>query len=429
MVLMMNTLTRRNFLKAAGLAGVIGASRSLFPGWMPRLAFAADHQPRGDRDILINIFLRGGMDGLSAVPPYGEGRGYYDVRPTQAVPEPGGAPQSAIDLDGFFGLHPALAPLKAIYDQQDLAIVHASGLVHPTRSHFDAQHFIDFGIPGDKTVATGWIGRHLETASWQNQSPFRAVGMGDLLPDSLRGPVPPLSLRSIADFHLQGRSDELRRMERSLSRLYAAAGPQDALGRQAKLVFETVSTVQQLTDSDYQPARGAVYPEDDEGFGLALRQVAQIIKADIGLEVASIDLGGWDTHEDQGVLDGDLNNALSVLGQGLSAFYTDLGERMNRIIVVAMSEFGRTIDENGSQGTDHGHGNAMFLMGGGVKGGQVFGEWPTLAPEARDDADDLAITTDYRLVLAEMLQRRLGNNAIATIFPGFAPHPIDLFQA
>ncbi len=426
---MMNAITRRNFLKLAGVAGVIGASRSLFPGWMPRLAFASDHAPRDDRDILINIFLRGGMDGLSAVVPYGEGRDYYDVRPTLAVPEPGGGPQSAIDLDGFFGLHPALAPLKPIYDEQDLAIVHASGLVHPTRSHFDAQHFIDFGIPGDKTVATGWIGRHLETASWQNQSPFRAVGMGDLLPDSLRGEVTPLALRSIAAFHLQGRSDELQRMAATLSRLYGAASPQDPLRRQAELVFETVDIVQQLTASPYRPAHGAVYPQDDEGFGLALKQIAQIIKADIGLEVASLDLGGWDTHEAQGTLDGQLNGLLTVLAQGLHAFYTDLGDAMRRVIVVVMSEFGRTIDENGSQGTDHGHGNAMFVMGGGVKGGQVFGPWPTLALEARDDADDLAITTDYRLVLAEMLQRRLGNSAISTIFPGLTPRPLDLFHA
>lgn len=425
---MMNTITRRNFLKIAGVTGVIGASRSLFPGWMPRLAFAADHQSGGDRDILINIFLRGGMDGLSAVVPYGEGREYYDNRPTIAVPEPGGD-RSAIDLDGFFGLHPALAPLAAIYQQQDLAIVHASGLVHPTRSHFDAQHFVDFGVPGDKTIATGWIGRHLETASWQNQSPFRAVGMGDLLPDSLRGAVTPLALRALDDFHLQGRSDELQRMERSLARLYEAAGPQDPLSRQAKLVFETVTTVQQLTADPYRPAHGAVYPADDLGFGLALRQIAQIIKADIGLEVASLDhLGGWDTHEAQGTLDGGLNDDFTVLAQGLHAFYTDLGDRMKRVVVVVMSEFGRTIDENGSQGTDHGHGNAMFLMGGGVRGGKVYGDWPTLAPEARDDADDLAITTDYRHVLAEMLQRRLGNNAIADIFPGFSPQPLDIFN-
>lgn len=393
------------------------------------MAFAAQSDQSHQRDILINIFLRGGMDGLSAVVPYGEGRGYYDVRPTIAVPEPGGGARSAIDLDGFFGLHPALAPLAPIYQQGDLAIVHASGLVHETRSHFDAQHFIDFGVPGDKTIATGWIGRHLQAAPWQNPSPFRAVGMGDRLPDSLRGPIPPLSLRSISDFALRGREDELPQMQRSLTNLYGAASADDPLRQQAELVFETMQTVARLNAEDYHPAHGVVYPEDDNGFGLGLRQVSQIIKADIGLEVVSMDdLDAWDTHEAQGTLDGSLNASFDTLARGLAAFYTDLGELMDRVVVVVMSEFGRTIDENGSQGTDHGHGNAMFLMGGGVRGHKVYGDWPTLAPEARDDADDLAITTDYRHVISEMLQSRMRIAAIDPIFPNFLPNPLGIFE-
>lgn len=431
MVLIMNNLTRRHFLKAAGVAGLLGASHQLFPGWKPSIALASGQGVSAPRDILVNIFLRGGMDGLSAVVPYGEGGQYYNVRPTIAVPAPDSKIRSAVDLDGFFGLHPALAPLAPIYQQKDLAIVHASGLVHETRSHFDAQHFIEFGIPGDKTTPTGWIGRHLSSTSQSSDSDFRVVGVGDFMPDSLRGPVTPLALRSIADFSLQGRADILPDMQKMLKSLYTASGPADPLSQQSKMVFEAIATMERLAAHPYKPAHGAQYPEDDEGegFGLAMRQVAQLIKADIGLEVVSLDFGGWDTHEAQGTMDGYLNENLDVLGRGLNALYTDLGDIMARVIIVVMSEFGRTIDENGSQGTDHGHGNAMFLLGGGVRGGQVYGRWPTLAPEARDDADDLAITTDYRHVLAEMLKRRLDSPAISTIFPNFTPKPLNIFES
>jgi uncharacterized protein (DUF1501 family) len=424
-------ISRRGFMQAAGAVGVIGASHGLFPSWMPKLVFSPTMQ-QGPGDVLVHIFLRGGMDGLSAVVPYSEGAYYYDARPTLAVPEPGRGPGSALDLDGRFGLHPTLAPLKEIYDEGDLALVHATGLTDPTRSHFDAMRFMEYGIPGDKTVGTGWIGRHLQSAAWRNDSPFRAVGMGTMLPDVLRGPVTPLAIKSIADFHFRGRDDELRRLQHSLSSLYAMdagmGGPQGMLSQQADLVFETIDVLQALDAGSYAPSAGAVYPEDEEGFGMGLKQVAQLIKADVGLEVASIDLGGWDTHEAQGVLDGQMNSLLGYLAQGLHAFYADLGERMQGVTVVVMSEFGRTIDENGSAGTDHGHGNAMFLMGGGVKGGQVFGPWPGMDPAHRDDSDDLAITTDYRNVVAEVVKLRLGNPALDAVFPNFTPAPLGLFE-
>jgi uncharacterized protein (DUF1501 family) len=194
------------------------------------------------------------------------------------------------------------------------------------------------------------------------------------------------------------------------------------------MVFETIDLLQSLDISNYSPAGGAVYPEDEEGFGLALQQIAQLIKADVGLEVASVDLGGWDTHNAQGTLDGEFNALLGVLGQGLQALYTDLGDRMRKVTVVVMSEFGRTIEENASQGTDHGHGNMMMLMSGGVQGGQVFADWSGLGPDGRDDADDLAITTDYRNVMAEIIQRRLLNSNINAVFPKFTPTPLGLFK-
>ena len=420
-------ITRRSFLKTMGAVGVIGVSHSLFPSWMPKLAFRPPNQ-QAPGDILVHIFLRGGIDGLSVLPPYSEGSLYFDARPTQAVPEPGSGAASALDLDGRFGLHPTLTPLKDIYDQGDLAFVQSTGLTDPTRSHFDAMLFMEYGAPGDKGVGTGWIGRHLQSTAWQNDSPFRAVGMGAIVPDVLRGPVNPLALQSIADFHFRGREDELASLRQSLTSLYTMNGPADPLNQQAQMVFETIDLLQSLDVGNYTPAGGAVYPEDEEGFGMALRQVAQLIKADVGLEVASVDLGGWDTHNAQGTLDGEFNALLGYLGQGLQAFHRDLDERMRNVTVVVMSEFGRTIEENASQGTDHGHGNMMIVMGGGVYGGQVFGNWLGLGPEGRDDDDDLIITTDYRDVMAEMVQRRLLNPGLGAVFPNFTPTPLGLFR-
>jgi len=423
----MNKTSRRDFLKNAGLLSVVGVGANLFPKWMPRLAFAKSQaQVRGD--VLVAIFLRGGIDGLSAVVPYGDGKHYYDARPTLAVAEPGSGAGSAIDLDGYFGFHPILAPLADIYKTGQLAVVHAAGLTDSTRSHFDAMQFMEYGTPGIKTTGTGWIGRHLQTLATQNDSPFRAVGMGDMAPNSLRGSVTPLSLRSIADFHLRGRENELRRAHQSLMQLYQLEAPRDGLDAQAKVVFETVDMLQQIGNQTYQPANGATYLEDDDGFGLALRQVAQLIKADVGLEVACIDLGGWDTHENQGTHGGFFQHQLNTLARGLSAFYTDMQDQMSNISVVTMSEFGRRVEENASLGTDHGHGNFMLLMGGGAQGGKVYAKWPTLAPEALNDGD-LAITTDYRDVLAEVLTRRLNNPAIDQVFPGLTPTPQNIVLA
>lgn len=414
--------TRREFLKSTTAMGVIGASSTLFPAWMPQLAFGPPNRATPG-DTLVCIFLRGGLDGLSAVVPYAEGRAYYDARPTVAVPEPGNGAKTALDLDGQFGLHPALAPLKDMYIENDLAIVHATGSPDPTRSHFDAMQFMEYGVPGDKTIGTGWLGRHLQSAAWQNDSPFRAVGMGAIIPDSLRGPVSPLAIKSIADFHFKGREGELTRLRQSLAQLYTVETPVDTLSQQARLVFETIDLLQALDATRYRPANSAAYPEGE--FGLGLQQVAQLIKADVGLEVACVDLGGWDTHENQGTLDGEMNFLLDTLARGLNAFYTDLGKQMQNVSLIAMSEFGRRVLENGSQGTDHGHGNVMFLLGGGINGGQVFTRWPGLTTEALDDGD-LAITTDYRDVLAEVIAQRVGNPALDKIFPNHNLSPVGM---
>lgn len=357
------SLSRRDFLKSMG---VLGVSSALFPSWMPKLVFSPSGQQSANHDILVAVFQRGGMDGLNAVVPYGEGSGYYDRRPTIAIPEPGSGYGSAIDLDGFFGLHPSLAPLKDIFDAGALNIIHAAGSPDPSRSHFDAMEFMKRGIPGDKSTATGWITRHLQSASWNNESPFRAVGMGAIMPASLRGEPSALALRSIADFHLGGRQDQIASIQRTLSGLYSVEAPTDILDLKAAGVFNTLDTMAQLAAQDYYPANGAQYPDSD--FGYALRQVAQLIKAEVGLEIACVDIGGWDTHEYQGGSDGTMAYLLNDFAQGMNAFYTDLEDEMDRITVVSMSEFGRTAGENASNGTDHGHGNAMFVMGGGVIG-------------------------------------------------------------
>ncbi|MBW4436958.1 MAG: DUF1501 domain-containing protein [Pleurocapsa minor GSE-CHR-MK-17-07R] len=419
--------SRRNLLKGMGHLGVAGVSSALFPSWMPKLVFSPVRQNNapGQRDVLVAIFQRGGMDGLNAVVPFGEGGLYYDRRRTIAIPEPGVSELSAIDLDGHFGLHPALAPLKNIWDANHLAIIHGAGSPDPTRSHFDAMEYMERGTPGVRSTTAGWINRHLLSASWQNDSPFRAVGIGAMVQGSLRGPVSALAMRSIVDFHLQGREDQIAQIQSTLSSLYNVDAPSDMMSAAAGEVFETVDLLSQMANLEYTPANGAEYPESD--FGMALRQVAQLIKSDVGLEVAAVDIGGWDTHENQGGAEGEFAYLLGNFGAALGAFYTDMGDAMSGVTVVTMSEFGRRVQENASSGTDHGHGNVMMVMGGGASSG-VYGRWIGLEEDNLDEGD-LAVTTDYRDVLTEILAKRLGNNALDQIFPGYALNPLNIFQA
>ena len=402
----MKPFTRRSFLRTATLSGLA------LPAWFPRLAFSATPSPR--RDILVCVFQRGAADGLNVVVPFGD-RDYYANRPSLGIKEPSGD-GTAIDLDGFFGFHPALAPLKELYDDRVLAAVHAAGSPDDTHSHFDAMDFMERGTPGSKSLTTGWIGRHLSTLDTGNGSPFRAVGIGHSAQASLRGPVPATALQSIADFHLKGlRSPaELAGFQASLASLYPSS---DFLDGQAKQTFEAVATLAAANPGTYQPQNGAQYPDSD--FGQALAQVAQLIRADLGLEVACVDIGGWDTHSAEGSATGTLAGLLGDLGSGLHAFYTDLADRMAHITVATMSEFGRRVKENASGGTDHGHGNCMFLLGGGVAGGKVYGSWPGLAADQLYGPGDLAITTDFRTVLSEVLERRLGNPKVTEVFPDF----------
>jgi len=412
-----SALSRRSFVQRAGVIGIAGLS---LPAWMPRMAFAASPDAASSGDTLVCIFLRGGMDGLSALVPYNEA-GYHDVRPTIKVPY-----DKVTDLDGQFGLHPAMASLRDIWQQGDLAAVCATGSTDSTRSHFDAMDFMERGTPGEKIIQTGWIGRHLESTAKRNQSIFRAVGMGKMLQTSLRGPISAIALQSIADFHLKGRADEISQVQQTLQNLYTISQENGnkgkiytALEQQANQSFDAIDILKNVNPMQYTSQYGAEYAEDQLGQGLG--QIAKLIRSQVGLEVACVDAGGWDTHDTMGTYDeGEMTGLLANLAKNLTAFYTDMQDQMSGITVMVMSEFGRRVKENGSQGTDHGHGNCMFLMGGGIAGGQVHGQWPGLAPEQLDRGD-LAITTDFRDVLSEVVSVRLANPLVGQVFPNYAP--------
>ena len=386
------------------------------PSWMPRLAFAPHAvAPRGD--TLVVIFMRGAADVLNMVVPHGE-PAYYHLRPTLGISRPDDSKAKAeerlIDLDGFFGFHPSFSPLMESWQAGQLAIIHACGAPDESRSHFKAMELMERGVEDERGPASGWIGRHLATLNTGNTSPMRAVGMGTQPQRSLSGSVPVSALRSIADFHLGGDARALQQMRAALNTVYW----NDPAGQD---VLSIMDTLEMLDPMQYAPARGAKYPESE--FGLALKQTAMLIKAEVGLEVAAIDLGGWDTHFAQGALSGLMPNLMKDLAEGLAAFHADLFDHMERLTAVSMSEFGRRASENGSLGTDHGHGSMMMVMGGHVLGGKVHGEWPGMQDGQLIGPGDLAVTTDYRDVLSEIVVKRLNNPAVDEVFPKHLPVP------
>lgn len=415
--------SRREWLRRNAALGTFSAAHLLLPRWMPRLAFAPRHQtPRGD--VLVCIFLRGGADSMNMIVPYAEDA-YYTARPQLAIPRPdtNGSEPTALDLDGFFGIHPALAPLHELFLGNQLRAIHATGSPDPTRSHFEAMDFMERGTPGDKTETTGWLGRHLATLDTGNTSPVRAVGWGTAAQMSLAGPVTPTVLQSIADFHLGGRLDVAAQMMASISQLYSLET--DALAASADATLEAIELVEQIQIEQYRPQNSASYPENE--FAMALMQTAALIRADLGLETACIDLGGWDTHARQGGVEGSHAQLLNMLATGLAAFHQDMGTEMSDVTLVVMSEFGRRLHENADQGTDHGHGGAMLVMSGHlVEAEPVLANWPGLLPENLVRGD-LAITTDYRNVLSEILTKRLNNPRTDDVFPNFSADGVGLF--
>ena len=408
-------MNRRGFM--------IGCSAAIAAMAGSRLNFVAfgSQEDEPIQEVLLTIFLRGGIDGLSAVPIIaGADRGFYEAnRETTAIPTTGA--NAAINLDDQFGLHASAAPLYELYQDKKLAIVHATGMVSDTRSHFDAMQYMELGTPGSKSATNGWLTRHLQTAgNLPNDVVIPAMAVGNMRPTSLAGSNETIGMTSPSSFNFDGHWRHEDWMRHAVREMYTGSSWLHQAGTEAA---DSLDVIELGNPGKYVPANGAVYPNGS--FGDNLKAVAQVIKMQLGMRVATIDLGGWDTHERQGS-DGEgyFGGHLATLASGLKAFYADLSSGPNggegdRVTVVIQSEFGRSLKENGSRGTDHGHGNTMFVLGKNVNGGKVYGEWPGLSTEQLYDNRDLEITTDYRQILSEILIRRLGNPNLGAVFPGY----------
>ncbi len=409
------TVSRRIFVKAGGLALV---SLGLDPLFLGRAAYAArpPHSSRAARrKTLVCLFQRGAVDGLSMVVPYGD-RAYYAERQRIAIPR-----EQLVDLDGHFGLHPRLAPLAPLWRAGSLAVVQAVGSPDTTRSHFDAQDYMETGTPGEKTTRDGWLNRVCQHDREHADTPFKAVAFGPQLPRALAGSAPALAIDDLRAFGVRGPQPGGRdRLSRAFEELYEGSAT-GLLASSSAEGFEAVQMLKQADPTQYSPANGADYPQGR--LGRSLMQIAQLIKADVGLEIAFADAGGWDTHVNQGSDQGQLAGRLDELGRALAAFAQDLGDRLADVVVLTMSEFGRTVRENGTGGTDHGHATAMFVLGGGVRGGRVLGRWPGLEPADRYEGRDLAVTTDFRDLFGEVVSAHLGARRLDHIFPGRAGDP------
>jgi len=404
-------ISRRYFLKSGGIAMLGMAS---LPSFLQR-AVASTMSP--NKKKMVVLFQRGAMDGLNVVVPFAEPN-YYQMRPTIAIPQPqrGGA-DAALDLDGFFGLHPSLQPLLPLFQKNELAIVQAVGSPDPTRSHFDAQDFMESGTPGVKSTEDGWLNRALQLTPEDHPSPFRAVAFGPYLPRTLQGSVSAVAIPDLKQFKMNGPQDAA---QGGFEAMYAQTVDQ-AMRGVGHETFEAIDQLKKINPDLYEPENGAQYPKSR--FGQSLMEIAELFKADVGLEVAFLDSGGWDHHVNEGGVQGQLSNLLRDLGQGIAAFHQDMGDRMGDVVFVSMSEFGRTAHENGNRGTDHGHANCMFVMGGDVKGGKVYTRWPGLNEGQLNQGRDLAVTTDYRSVLGEIISTHLGDKNLNKVFPGYANDP------
>ncbi len=433
----MSMINRRAFVRSGGLALL---ALGLPPEFVTRSLLA---QTRGAarKKTLICIFQRGAVDGLSMVVPFGE-KAYYAGRRNIAIQAPG-RENGAVDLDGFFGLHPSLSPLHDLFKRNELAIVHAVGSPHPTRSHFDAQDFMESGTPGEKATRDGWLNRvlaetdcdacagrsladgaahtadHVAGQTGMAMVPaLRGIAMGPALPRALRGRHPTLAIEDLDNFGIANGRDAS--LEDTFARVYRT-GNDEVIGGAADGAFDAVQILKAANLASYRPASGVRYPQGN--FGRSLSQIAQLIKAGIPVEIAFADIGGWDTHQAQGGAQGQLARRFDELAAGIRALYDDLGDRMDDVVILTMSEFGRTVAENGSGGTDHGHANCMFVMGGGVAGGRIVGDWPGLAREQLYQGRDLALTTDFRDLFAEVVHGHLGAKNLETVFPGHAIDP------
>lgn len=454
----MTTLTRRHFLTTAGTLAMVST-------FAPLLRFAGADQPLPSvrsvkrHKTLVTIFLRGGADGLNLIVPFADEH-YAKIRRSIAIPGPAADAEraaKAIDLDGRFGLHPRLSALKPLFDSGHAAALHAVGYAHNTRSHFEEQDTWETGVIGNTLASDGWLNRHLATSA--GHGPIRAVAIGDNLPRILHGRATAFAIRGVEDLTIPVsqqrpgvRNASPEQVARALEAAYCC-GPRDTarttnpdipdaedlLTQSAGVTLEGVEQLQALARTKYEPAPDARYPNSD--LSRKLQQVARLIKADLGLEVAQVDLGGWDTHSNQGAATGQFGNLAQQLADAIAAFTRDLGDRINDVLVVTLTDFGRTAAENGTNGTDHGWGNALLMVGGAVRSGtatahvcenlpsptagrMVLGKWPGLAPDQLHQKRDLLHTTDFRDVLAECVTAHLGNTNLSTIFPAHTITPV-----
>jgi uncharacterized protein (DUF1501 family) len=419
------SLTRRIFLRNSALA-VVGTTA--VPSFLTRAAFGAVENG-GRTKRLVVIFQRGAADGLNIVIPHAEPQ-YYAMRPTINIPR-----KSVIDLNGFFGLHPSLSAFQPLWQQGHLAIVHAAGSPDTTRSHFDAQDFMETGTPGVKATEDGWLNRSLHNLPGSMPapapgappqiSPFRAIALGPSLPRILGGVEPAVAMNNINDFSVGGRNPKASPAATAFEAMYDHSSD-SLLHGTGEETFDAVKMLKSADPGKYAADPAANYPKGR--LGDSMRQLAQLIKANLGVQVAFADIGGWDHHVNEGATEGQLANVLTEFSQSIAAFWTDLGDLGEDTVIVTMSEFGRTARENGNRGTDHGHANVMFVLGGPVKGGKVYGRWPGLDQSQLYEGRDLALTTDFRQVIGEAVARHMGNKNLANVFPGYDNQPGKLLR-
>jgi len=410
-------ITRRGFMKGGALA-LVGTST--IPSFLTRSVMAEMTTAAANKKKLVVLFQRGAADGLNIVVPYQE-KNYYAMRPSIAIQK-----NQVLDLDGFFGLHPSMAAFKPLYDQGHLAIVPAAGSPDLTRSHFDAQDYMESGTPGVKVTVDGWLNRALQAEVLTGKpSPFRAVALGTEVPRMLQGKLPAVAVNNLADFSVAGKGPQTSPISNAFQAMYDESSD-TVLHGTGQETFEAVRMMKAADPSKYQPAAGIVYPGTP--FGNSLKQVAQLMKANLGVEAAFSDIGGWDTHQNQGGANGQLAGRLKEFSETIAAFWKDMGPDAEDMVLVTMSEFGRTARQNGTGGTDHGHANVMFVLGGRVKGGKVYGKWPGLSNEQLNEGRDLAVTTDFRRVLGEATYKTLGSRNLDVVFPGSKVRPEEFLN-
>src|ERR1700733_13601774 len=401
--------TRRAFMKGGAMA-LVGTS--VVPTFLQRSVLAQTTSAQAQGKKLVVIFQRGAADGLNIVAPFVEPN-YYQFRPTIAIPQ-----NQLINLDGFFGLHPAMQSFKSLFDQGHLAMVQAAGSPDTTRSHFDAQDFMESGTPGVKATPDGWLNRALQAEDLyrrQSHTAFRAVALGSQVPRTLDGKIPAVAVNRVQDFGVGGKNSNAAPISSAFEAMYASS-VDTVLHGTGQETFEAVKMLKATDPAHYQPGPGANYPNG--AFGDNMKQIAQLLKANLGVEAAFTDIGGWDTHQNQGSVNGQLANCLRDFSQGISAFWMDTGKDAENVVLVTMSEFGGPGRQNGTGGTDHGHANVMFVLGGTVKGGKVYGKWPGMSNEQLNEGRDLTVTTDFRNVLGEAAYKTLGSRNLEAVFPG-----------